>query len=37
MTSIIVTVINDPGARFTKQTYNHFYPKFLVEQSYNVF
>jgi len=26
-----------PGARFTKQTYNNFYPKFLVKQSYNVF
>jgi len=26
-----------PGARFTKQTYNNFYPKFLVKQSYNLF
>jgi len=25
------------GARFTKQTYNNFYPKFIVKQSYNVF
>jgi len=25
------------GPRFTKQTYNNFYPKFLVKQSYNVF
>jgi len=25
-----------PGARFTKQTYKNFYPKFLVKQSYNV-
>jgi len=25
------------GARFTKQTYNNLYPKFLVKQSYNVF
>jgi len=28
---------NKPGARFTKQTYNNFYPKFLVKQSYNNF
>jgi len=26
-----------PGAWFTKQTYNNFYPKFLVKQRYNVF
>jgi len=27
-----------PGARwFSKQTYNKFYPKFLVKQNYNVF
>jgi len=26
-----------PGARFTKQTYNNFYPKSLVKQSYNLF
>jgi len=26
-----------PGARFTKQTYNNFYPKFLIKQSDNLF
>jgi len=26
-----------PGARFTNQTCNNVYPKFLVKQSYNVF
>jgi len=28
---------SSPGARFTKQTYNNFYPEFLVKQSYNIF
>jgi len=27
----------ESGARFQKQTYNHFFSKFLVKQSYNVF
>jgi len=26
-------VYSRPGTRFTKQTYNNFYPKFLVKQS----
>jgi len=33
----LFALVITPGAQFTKQTYNNFYPKFLVKQSYNVF
>jgi len=37
LSAVIGKVYGIPGARFTKQTDNNFYPKFLFTQSYNVF